>query len=247
MAEFCVYAHHRISDGSVFYIGKGKISRAFSKAGRSNLWNRTSQKHGLSVRYIARNMPEPCSFSLEKALIASIGKNNLCNLTDGGEGTSGRIASDAQRRKCSLSNKGHKPAPHSIDLARLKNSKPIATRCGLSFPSVTAAAKAIRPENWKAAKASICYCANGHTNRSYGFEWGYIVNGTPLFLYQNKMSEPRPLRWRSVICSNGMTFKAIGHAVDWLRLSGYSKATTGAICRAAKTGGSIYGFNWKYA
>lgn len=247
MANYCDYAHNRVSDGSVFYIGKGKIARAYSKSGRSTLWHRTSQKHGLSVRYVSKDMPEPCAFSLEKALIAAIGKGNLCNLTDGGEGTSGRVVSDAQRRKCSISNKGHKPATHSIDLARLKNSKPIGTKCGLIFQSATDAAKSVNPDNWKSAKVSICACANGKNKIAYGYEWGYISNGYPVFLYKSKMNEPRPLRWRAVLCSNGMRFEAIGHAIDWLKAIGNNKASTSAICRSAKNGKKAYGFVWCYA
>jgi hypothetical protein len=245
--NYCVYAHERASDGKVFYIGKGKPPRAYSKIGRSQRWLRTAQKHGLNVRYIKKEMPEPCAFSLEIALISAIGRDNLCNMTDGGEGTSGRKVTQSQRVKCSASNKGKKPAPHSISLAREKNSKPVATRCGLVFPSATAAAKAIRPQNWESAKVSICGCANGKTRRAYGYEWGFVINGSPLFRYQSKMSEPRPTRWRPVNCSNGMTFDAVGHAVDWLKSIGRSKASTGAICRAAKNSSSSYGFYWNYA
>ena len=247
MKNYCVYAHERANDGKVFYIGKGKLSRARSKAGRSQMWSRTVKKHGLKVRYVLEGMSEPCAFSLEKALIAVIGKDNLCNFTDGGEGPSGRAVSRSQREKCSASNKGKKPAPHSISLAREKNSKPLATRCGLAFPSATAAAKAIHPENWKAAKVSICGCANGRTRRAYGYEWGFVVNGSPLFCYQNRMSDPRPSRWRPINCSNGMTFDAVVHAVDWLKSTGNIKASTGAICRAAKNSGFSYGFYWNYA
>jgi len=168
---YCVYAHRKASTGEVFYIGKGGPQRAASKVGRSTRWHRTVAKHGLQIEIIKSDMPEPCAFTLEKALIHSIGRDRLCNLTDGGEGTSGRVASEAQRRKCSASNKGTKPAAHSIELARVKNSKPITTECGLAFPSATAAAKFVRSKNWRAAKSAICGSANGRLGKRYGYNW----------------------------------------------------------------------------
>ena len=38
------YAHYK-PDGTMFYIGKGSISRAYSKAGRNVVWKRTVEKH----------------------------------------------------------------------------------------------------------------------------------------------------------------------------------------------------------
>lgn len=178
---YCVYAHRKASTGEVFYIGKGGPQRAKSKIGRSIRWHRTVAKHGLQIQIIKDGMPEPCAFTLEKALIFAIGRERLCNLTDGGEGTSGRVASESQRRKCSASNKGTKPSPHSIESARQKNSKPVVTRCGLHFPSAAAAARAIHPKNPKAAKSAICQAARGIVGRRYGYEWGRLINGVAIF------------------------------------------------------------------
>lgn len=171
MKTYCVYAHRKTSTGEVFYIGKGGSHRPASKVGRSVRWHRTVAKHGLTIEIVKGDMPEPCAFTLEKILIATIGRDKLCNLTDGGEGTSGRVASEAQRKKCSASNKGNKPSPHSIELARLKNSKPIATACGLRFASATEAAKFVKSKNWRAAKSAICGSANGRLGKRYGYDW----------------------------------------------------------------------------
>lgn len=244
---FCVYLHKKKTTGQTFYVGKGIASRPYTQNGRSKLWRRTIAKHGLEVVVLKSGMSEPCAFAYERAIIAAIGRDNLYNLTDGGEGASGRVPSEAQRRRCSIANKGTKPARHTIEMASQKNSKPIGTRCGLRFSSATAAAKALRPDNWRAAKVSISSCAKGNTKHSYGYEWGYIKNDEPEFLYVNRMSEPRPKRWRAVRCSNGVHFDAISHAVDWLRVSGWPKANTGALCRAAKVNGIAYGLGWSYA
>jgi len=243
---YCVYIHKRKSDLTPFYVGKGKPQRPYSKVGRNQRWHRTVLKHGIIYQIVKSGMPEPCAFSLEKSLIHALGKQRLCNMTNGGEGTSGRIPSDQQREKCSRSNKGRKPSPHSIALAKKKNSKPIATRCGLRFSSVTDAAKFVSFDNWETAKVSISFCANGETNHSYGYEWGFIENGEANFCYVNKMSQPRPKRWKPVTCSNGMEFASLRHAVDWLQQNGNPKANTGAICRSLKLGGNAYGMRWFY-
>jgi hypothetical protein len=83
-----VYLHHRKTDGRVFYVGKGKKSRATNTTHRSEYWKRVYAKHGRTVRYIARNIPEPCALSFEMALISAHGRPNLCNLSDGGDGVS---------------------------------------------------------------------------------------------------------------------------------------------------------------
>lgn len=246
--KFCVYVHRRDADGSIFYVGKGMAQRPYSSAGRSQRWKRIVSKSGLEVEIVKSGMAEACAFSLERAIIFSIGRERLANMTDGGEGTSGRIASHAQRLKCSISNRGTKPSRHSIELARDKNSKPIATRCGLRFASATDAAKKMRPDNWRAGKVGICAAAHGRNKTAYGYEWGYIVDGYPQFLYVDRIKKPdiRPHKWKAVMASNGMTFSAISHAVAWLRENGNPKAGTGGVCRAAKTGGKIYGLEWKY-
>lgn len=248
MKKYCVHAHRKASTGEVFYIGKGGPQRAKSRQGRSRLWQRTADKHGFVVQIVKDGMPEPCAFSYEKALIASIGRDNLVNLTDGGEGASGAVPSAEHRRKCSISNKGTKPSPHSIQLARIKNSKPIGTRCGLKFSSATEAAKWLKPSNWRAAKAGVCASAQGRNFKAYGYEWGYISNGEAIFLYAHKPKKPdvRPHKWKAVICSNGINFQAIAHAVEWLKSQGWDGAVGSAICRAAKSGKMAYGHGWNY-
>ena len=86
---FYVYAHYRKSDGRIFYIGKGSGRRSHNPGGRSLYWRRVVAKHGRTVRILKRNMPEQCALSLERALIATHGREKLCNLSDGGDGVSG--------------------------------------------------------------------------------------------------------------------------------------------------------------
>lgn len=245
MRKFCVYVHRRLDTGAIFYVGKGFGRRPHTKQGRSQYWHRIVNKHGYSVEIVLDNVPEPCAFTYEMALIAAIGRDNLCNATDGGQGTSGRIVSASQRAKCSASNKGTKPHPVSIELARLKNSKPIGTTCGLKFPSATEAAKHFRKENWKVAKVNICQCANGITKTAYGYTWRYIENGefvTPSG--KRKISTTRKNRKVSTEC--GIEFDSIRLACEWLKSKGFGNVNSASICNAIKKGAKCRGYRWRY-
>lgn len=104
--KFYVYVHKRETDGSIFYVGKGCGKRAWKKVCRSDWWKRIEAKHGRTVEIVKRDLTEDEAFSFEAEMIAKIGRENLCNLTDGGEG--GKCPSDETRRKMSEARKGRK-------------------------------------------------------------------------------------------------------------------------------------------
>lgn len=87
--RFYVYVHRRKTDDKIFYVGKGTSCRARSPHGRNIWWIRIKEKHGRKIDYVKKGMYEPCAHTLEKIIIHNIGRENLCNLTDGGEGNSG--------------------------------------------------------------------------------------------------------------------------------------------------------------
>jgi len=113
--DFYVYVHTRATDGSVFYVGKGKGKRAWFKGGRSKHWKHIVAKHGYNVVVVQDNLTEGQSYVLEIILINDIGLENLCNMTYGGEGGSvrGRIVSSETKRKLSEFNKGKKRSDES--------------------------------------------------------------------------------------------------------------------------------------
>jgi hypothetical protein len=55
---------------------------------------------------------ETCAFSFERALISFYGRDKLCNLTDGGEGSSGAVRTSYHKDKYSASKIGHKNPMH---------------------------------------------------------------------------------------------------------------------------------------
>ena len=105
--DFYVYVHTRATDGSIFYVGKGESKRAWSKVSRNRHWKYIVAKHDYNVTILLNNLTEEQAFILEKQTIATLGRENLCNMTDGGEGMSGFLHSEETRNKMSKSRKGN--------------------------------------------------------------------------------------------------------------------------------------------
>lgn len=104
-----VYKHLRKDNVEIFYIGIGsKQSRVTSKKSRNKYWHNIVNKHGLITEIIEEGLTWDQACDKEKYWIDYYGRENLCNMTDGGEGACGRILTDETRNKISKSNKGKK-------------------------------------------------------------------------------------------------------------------------------------------
>lgn len=133
IAGFYTYIHMRADDGRVFYVGKGRGSRAHSQKGRNQRWMRTAAKHGLRVEVAAHWPSESEAFEHERFLIQCFRGMGapLCNMTDGGDGISGfrhkaetrarwsqvrtgRKTSDETKAKMSSAAKARGPHPNSL-------------------------------------------------------------------------------------------------------------------------------------
>lgn len=84
--NFYVYLHKRKDDNSVFYIGKGRNSRAYQKRYRNKEWQSIVNSVGFYNEFAEKNMSEEEAFKLEKDLIKQYGINNLANINLGGDG-----------------------------------------------------------------------------------------------------------------------------------------------------------------
>jgi hypothetical protein len=108
---YYVYAYLR-TDGTPYYIGKGKDYRAYKKS-----HNVAVPKDKDRIIFIAKNLSEYDAFALEMFFIAWYGRKNietgiLRNLTNGGEGGSGAkiVMTDDHKKKLSLAKIGtHRP------------------------------------------------------------------------------------------------------------------------------------------
>ena len=107
-----VYKHIRPDTNEVFYIGIGvKKQRINSDRSRNILWRNIVNKCGIIREIIEDNLTWDEAVIREKYWISYYGRKNnktgvLCNMTDGGEGSYGRVLSDETKKKISESNRG---------------------------------------------------------------------------------------------------------------------------------------------
>lgn len=126
---FYVYEHYKADTNEIFYVGKGKGDRAYSKNRYYNKhWMRVVNKHGIVVKIIAIFERECDAFTFEVQLISLHGRKNigtgpLINKTPGGTGgdtMTGKKHTKKTRKKMSVGAKNRPPASKET---RLKLSK----------------------------------------------------------------------------------------------------------------------------
>ena len=103
--HYYTYAYLR-EDKTPYYIGKGKGSRIYRKTRRIK-----PPKDKSRIIFLKQNLTEEEAFKHEIYMIAvfcriDLGTCILHNMTNGGEGGSGRVLSEETRRKLSDANRG---------------------------------------------------------------------------------------------------------------------------------------------
>jgi hypothetical protein len=82
-----VYLHKKKNNGEVFYVGIGlNEERAYSSKGRNIHWKGVVNKYGYDVEIIQSDIDWKTACEQEQYLIKKYGRDNLTNMTDGGEG-----------------------------------------------------------------------------------------------------------------------------------------------------------------
>jgi len=117
---FYTYAHYK-PDNSVFYIGKGRGRRAWSVKDRNPHWRNVVAKHGAhKVEVLAHWPTEQEAFKHEKFLISCFRDMgySIANITNGGDGCSGLVHTDAVKQKISQIHKGKKLSVEQIEMIR---------------------------------------------------------------------------------------------------------------------------------
>ena len=117
---FYVYLHRRKTDNSIFYVGKGKLYRAWTKNGRSDYWHNTVNKYGYTVEILFDSLTEFEALQSEIDIIeeCTYFGFNLINLTKGGQGLSGLKLSDITKKKIGDANRGLKRTEEQKSLLR---------------------------------------------------------------------------------------------------------------------------------
>lgn len=106
-----VYIHMKPSTRDIYYVGIATDpKRPYRRTKRNSYWTRVYNKYGLLVDIVAKDISLEEAKEMEKFLIDSIGIDNLCNITLGGEGAFGYKPSEENRKRHSEIMKG-RPSP----------------------------------------------------------------------------------------------------------------------------------------
>lgn len=108
---FVVYKHIRLDTNEVFYIGIGKLSRAYQKGSRNIHWTRIVELAGYRVEIIHEGLTweEACEYEvkyIKEFGRRDLGTGPLVNMTDGADGKVGYKFSEESKKKIGESNKG---------------------------------------------------------------------------------------------------------------------------------------------
>lgn len=84
--KYYIYFHINPLKNEIFYVGKGSGKRAYCKRRRNKHWNNIVSKYGYIIDIVETGLTEQLAFDREIYYIKKIGRDNLTNMTNGGEG-----------------------------------------------------------------------------------------------------------------------------------------------------------------
>jgi group I intron endonuclease len=134
MNDYLIYMHIKKTDKTPFYIGKGKIDRAYTKKGRNKYWHNIVNKYDFEVEILESNLIENEALKKEIYWIKKIGRFDLnlgplVNMTDGGEGFRGNHTKET-KQKISLNNaRSFKGKIHSEESKKKMSNSKKGSKC----------------------------------------------------------------------------------------------------------------------
>ena len=180
----CVYTHSK-PDGSIFYVGMGLPGRPYNTISRNDQWLDTAKcAGGFKAHIVEEFIPKDEAHELEELLIAELRERgaNLCNLTNGGMGTTGyKPCKEAVRLRAEKMKGIKRSAEFGAAVSKGKKGKPnLASRkpircldTGKEFTSITAAAKAR-----DISLTALCNNLQGYSKTCGGYRYEYIQGDT---------------------------------------------------------------------
>lgn len=223
--SFYVYVHRKASDGSIFYVGKGTGKRSHDFKRRNQHWKRTADKHGVIVEILHAGLTEDEALKLEVKTISDIGRNSLCNQTDGGEGLSGLVFTEEHKARIGAAHKGKKKSPEAIaKMVHALTGRKLSEEHRLALSRSLKGKPKTEDHIRKVAQARI---GKSHTE-------------------QGKQNI-RVAKCKIVCCvETGQQFFGTHHAAEWVKQTN-PKASQAAIARACRRPKKIaYGYHWVY-
>lgn len=267
--KFYCYAHRTSDTGHIFYIGKGHGDRAYSKQ-RSRYWHNKANKHGYTIEIIATGLTERQAFDMEREFIAFYGRDNLVNLTDGGDGATGRVVSDYEKevkrnlfsgkplkeetkKKLSESAKGRIVSQETRDkISKAGKGRFVSeeTKEKMRKNNAMKNNSEARRKLSEAKKGKPAPWLLGLKNHMHRPEMKKMLSDRCKGVPRIDMIGLNNPSARSVVCvETGELFETQKSAVEWLVSIGKPKTTTLSNISSAASGRlkTAYGYHWKYA
>ncbi len=180
--DYYVYAYVRKSDGSLYYIGKGRNRRAFISHK-----NVTTPKNKSKIVFLETNLTEVGALALERRYIRWYGRKDLGtgilhNKTEGGDGTSGRVLTDIHKAIISRTHKNKIVGESTRKKLRMASSNRLPEQNGMYGRKHSDKVKQEHSARMKGNKHNV------------GKKW--IYNPTTLTTTSIRHTEPLPEGWK---------------------------------------------------
>jgi hypothetical protein len=253
--DFYVYLHRKATTGEVFYVGKGTGDRAWqtSPSRRGTYWSRVAGKHGVIVEIVAGNLQEWYAHELEADLIALYGRKDiglgpLINLTDGGEGVSGRVLSEESAARHVASVREVVSTPEW----RRKHAEGVKARTASSRwkeRNLVGAKKRKDSAEWREKLRQAALMRANDENYRMSLSIALKKVAADPEWRRRTAAINRKRRAKPVVCvETGRVFDAGSDALAWLQESGWPRASSSTLSRACADGKkTAYGYHWRYA
>lgn len=223
-----VYLHKKKGTEDVFYVGIGALpERASCEHKRNQLWNKIVKKYGYYINITHENLCWEEACIIEKYLISfygriDIGTGILSNMTNGGDGTFGKVCTESTKEKIS------KKAKERLSI---KENNPMYGK-KQSIESIE------KNRNSQLGEKSFMFGKKGNNHPMFGFKFTQIQKDK---INRSGSLNPRAQKLLAIKDGNYLYFDTIKEAKSVLKISNTS--ITYGCKNESKT---VKGYMFKY-